>query len=77
MVYVFRYVVDMLSLIALLFFFTFSNADNTDNVRLIVSKDILNERIFEGKDMTVLYSIYNFHPTLVTNCSHIFKLTRS
>ncbi|TNN11841.1 Translocon-associated protein subunit beta isoform 3 [Schistosoma japonicum] len=37
------------------------SSDSGDNVRLVVSKEILNEFIFEEKEMTVLYTIYNFH----------------
>nr|CAH8832058.1 unnamed protein product [Trichobilharzia regenti] len=36
-------------------------SDSADNVRLAVSKEILNEFIFEEKEMTILYTIYNFH----------------
>ncbi|CAL8092869.1 unnamed protein product [Calicophoron daubneyi] len=38
-------------------------ADGKDPVRLAVTKEVVNQYAFEGKELTIVYSLYNFHPT--------------
>ncbi|KAF7253002.1 hypothetical protein EG68_08991 [Paragonimus skrjabini miyazakii] len=44
----------------------------SDSVRLAVSKELLNEYVFDGKELTVLYTLYNFHPSRVARDVELF-----
>ncbi|KER30008.1 hypothetical protein T265_03487 [Opisthorchis viverrini] len=43
------------------FIFLTVSGQATDVARLAVSKQVLNEYIFQGKELTILYTIYNLH----------------
>ncbi|KAK4474006.1 hypothetical protein MN116_003321 [Schistosoma mekongi] len=48
------------------------SSDSGDNVRLAVSKEILNEFVFQEKEMTVLYTIYNLHESRAAKDVELF-----
>ncbi|CAH8471165.1 unnamed protein product [Schistosoma rodhaini] len=50
------------------------SSDSVDNVRLAVSKEILNEFIFQEKEMTILYTIYNFHESRAAKNVELFDI---
>ncbi|XP_018644932.1 translocon-associated protein, beta subunit precursor (trap-beta) (signal sequence receptor beta subunit), putative [Schistosoma mansoni] len=50
------------------------SSDSVDNVRLAVSKEILNEFIFQEKEMTILYTIYNFHESRAAKDVELFDI---
>ncbi|TGZ60167.1 hypothetical protein CRM22_008691 [Opisthorchis felineus] len=43
------------------FLFVTVSGQASDVARLAVSKQVLNEYIFQGKELTILYTIYNLH----------------
>ncbi|CAH8459479.1 unnamed protein product [Heterobilharzia americana] len=49
-------------------------SEPVDNVRLAVSKEILNEVVFEEKEMTIAYTIYNFHESRAARDVELFDV---
>ncbi|GAA54248.1 translocon-associated protein subunit beta, partial [Clonorchis sinensis] len=47
-----------------IFIFLTVSGQGSDVARLAVSKQVLNEYIFQGKELTILYTIYNLHSRL-------------
>ncbi|CAI2724377.1 unnamed protein product [Schistosoma spindalis] len=50
------------------------SSNSMDNVRLAVSKEILNEFVFQEKEITILYTIYNFHESRAAKDVELFDI---